>query len=237
VLEETFERFYAIPPAAKIAINNGDGAVLLYGSDGNDMRVRAVKKAYSRERLSQIAIEISVRPNVVSVRTKFAPQPKCALFDRSGTVDYAIVVPATAEISTLRLNAGEVIVDGMRGRSVHAWLGDGRMFAHNCFANVDLALQRGNLAISYDWWEQGTFLVHANIARGDAWAFLPSDAAFHLVAEAVHGKLASDFENTPGARAASAGARKIETFVHGGGQASINVRAANGDIKIVATHP
>jgi len=234
-LEETFERSYAIPPSAKITINNRDGAVLLYGSDCNDMRVRAVKKAYSRERLSQIAIDISVKPNAVSVSTKFPPQPKWALFDRSGTVDYTIVVPATAEISALRLNAGEVLVDGMRGGGVHAWLGDGRMFAHNCFTDIDLALQRGNLAISYDWWEHETFSAQANIARGNAWVFLPPDAAVHLAAETGYGKISSDFENPAVARPTLARAAKIDTLVHGGGKAAIKVRTANGDIKVMAT--
>jgi hypothetical protein len=41
----------------------------------------------------------------------------------------------------------------------------------------------------------------------------------------------------PVARAASAGAGKIDTFVHGGGQAAINVHAADGDIKIVEANP
>jgi len=30
----------------------------------------------------------------------------------------------------------------MRGRSVHAKLGDGRMIVHNCFTDTDLALKR-----------------------------------------------------------------------------------------------
>ncbi len=33
VLEETFERLYTIEPNANITIQNGDGAVLVYGSN------------------------------------------------------------------------------------------------------------------------------------------------------------------------------------------------------------
>jgi hypothetical protein len=236
VLEETFERLYTIQPNTDISIQNGDGAVLVYGSNTNEMQVHAMKKAYSRTRLKEIAVDVSVQPTSVSVKVKLPPKPTWALFDRSGTVDCTIVVPATTSISQLRLDAGEVFVDGMRGRSLHAWLGDGRMFAHNCFADVDLALQRGNLTISYDWWEHGTFSVQANVARGNAWAFLPSDAAFRLIAETLHGKLASDFDDTA-AQKAPAGAEKIDTLVHGGGNAAIKVRTANGEIKIVEANP
>ena len=236
VLEETFERVYTIQPNADITIQNGDGAVLVYGSDTNEMRLHATKKAYSRTPLKEIAIDVSVQPTSVAINVRLPPKRMWALFDRSGTVDCTIVVPATTSISQLRLNAGEVFVDGMRGRSLHAWLGDGRIFAHNCFADVDLALQRGNLTISYDWWEHGTFSVQANVARGNAWAFLPSDAAFRLVAETLHGKLASDFDDTA-AQTAHAGAEKIDMLVHGGGNAAIKVQTASGEIKIVEANP
>lgn len=236
VLEETFEQLYAIQPNTDISIQNGDGAVRVYGSDTNEMRLHATKKAYSRTRLQKIAVDVSVQPTSVSIKVKLPPKPTWALFDRSGTVDCTIVVPATTSISQLRLDAGEVFVDGMRGRTLHAWLGDGRMFAHNCFADVDLALQRGNLTISYDWWEHGTFSVQANVARGNIWAFLPSAAAFRLVAKTLHGRLASDFDDTA-AQTAPAGAAKIDTLVHGGGKAAMKVRTADGEIRIVEANP
>jgi hypothetical protein len=237
VLEETFERLYTIQPSADMSIQNRDGAVLIYGSNTNEMQVHATTKAYGRARLKQIAISVSVQPTSVSISTKNPPKPKWALFDRSGTVEYTIVVPATANISQLRLNAGEVHVDGMRGPSVHAWLGDGRMFAHNCFTDIDLALQRGNLTISYDWWERGTFSVQANLAQGSAWAFLPSDAAFHLIAETVYGRIGNDFDNAAVARPTSAKAAKTEMLAQGGAQATIKILTANGDIKIVEANP
>jgi hypothetical protein len=237
VLEENFERLYTIQPTTEISIQNRDGAILVYGSNTKEMQLRASMKAYSRVRLKQIAIDVSVQPNSVSIDTKFPPKPKWALFDRSGTVDYTIVVPATANISLLRLDTGEVLVDGMQGRHLLARLGEGRMLAHNCFTDMDLALQRGNLAVSYDWWEHGAFSVQANIARGNAWAFLPSNAAFHLVVETSHGKIRNDFDNLAVAQSISTGAAKIDTLIHGGEKASIKMRTANGDIKIVEANP
>jgi len=237
VLEETFEQLSTVQPNTDISIQNHDGAVLVYGSNTNELQIHATKKAYSRTRLKEIAIDVSVQPTSVSINVKLPPKPSWALFDRSGTVDCTIVIPATANISLLRLDAGEVFVDGMHGRSVHAWLGDGRMVAHNCFTDSDLALQRGNLSLSYDWWGPGRFTIQADIGRGNAWAFLPSKAAFYLVAETAHGRVASDFDDAPVARAASAGAEKINTLVNGGGEAAIKVRTANGDVMIVEANP
>jgi hypothetical protein len=237
VLEETFERLYTIQPTADINIQNRDGAILVYGSDTNEMRVHATKKAYSRIRLKELAIDVSVQPTSVTINVNLPPKPRWALFDRSGTVECTIVVPATTNISQLRLDAGEVHVDGMRGQNVHAQLGDGRMFAHNCFTDIDLALQRGNLSLTYDWWEHGRFSVQATVARGNAWLFLPSEAAFHLVAEATYGKVGNDFDNPAVVRPTSAGPAKINALVHGGGKSTIKVRTANGDVNIVEANP
>ena len=237
LLEETFERLYTVQPNTEISIQNHDGAVLVYGANTNELQVRVTKKAYSPMRLKEIAIDVSVQSTTVSIDTKFPPKPRWAVFDRSGTVDYTIVVPATASISQLRLVAGEVLVDGMRGPNVNAWLGDGRMLAHNCFTKIDLVLHRGNLTLSYDWWEHGPFSVHANITQGNAWAFLPSESAFHLVAEATHGKISNDFDNLAVERTAASVAAKIDMLVNGGGQPPIEIRAAEGDIRIVEANP
>jgi hypothetical protein len=237
VVEETFERLYTIEPSANITIQNGDGAILVYGSNVNEMRVHAVKKAYRRERLAQIAIDVSTKPGSVSITTKFPPKPKWAVFDQSGTVDYTIVVPAMANISRLDLNAGEVLLDGMRGRTTRVQLLEGRMFARNCFTNMDLSIRRGNLIVSYDWWEASNFSAQANIAQGNAWAYVPGDAAFHLLAKTTHGKIDNDFNNAAVAGGSSAEAAKIDMLVHGGGQATIKMRVAEGNIKIVEATP
>jgi hypothetical protein len=237
VLEETFEQLYSIQPNTDLSIQNGDGAILVYGSNINEIRLQATKKAYSRMQLERIAIDVSVQPTSVSLDVKIPPKPRWAFFDRSGTVDCTIVVPATTNISQLSLNAGEVLVDGMRGRSVHAKLGDGRMIVHNCFTDTDLALKRGNLTVSYEWWERGTFSIQANITQGNAWAFLPSEAAFHLVAETAYGRMTNDFDDPPVPRPTSAEATKIDMLARGGGKAAIKMRTLNGDIKVMEENP
>lgn len=236
-LEEIFEQLYTIEPTANITIQNGDGSVQVYGSDADELRVRAVKKAYSRERLRRITIDVSRTPSAASVITKLPPQPKWAFSDRSGTVDYTIVMPATASISALDLNAGEVLMDSMRGRELHARLGDGRIFARNCFTNLDVTMNRGTLTLSYDWWEKEKFSAQLNIGQGNAWVFLPSDAAFHLLAHAARGKIANDFNNVPLTANSSAREINIDQILNGGGSATLDVRVERGDIKIAEANP
>jgi hypothetical protein len=237
ILEERFEQIYTIEPTANVTVTNGDGAVFVYGSNTNDMRVEAIKRAYTRERLKQIAVDVLIQAGSVSINTKFPPQPKWALSDRSGTVDYTIVVPATATISALDLHAGEVLLDGMRGRIVRVRLGDGRIFARNCFTNVDLTMNRGTLTLSYDWWEEEKFSADVKVAQGNAWVSLPTDAAFHLFAAAAHGKIANDFSNLPISANASARSMKIDEIIKGGGSPTIQIRVEKGNIKIAEANP
>ena len=234
-LEETFEQSYAIEANADVTIKNGDGTVRIYGSGSNEMRVQAIKRAYTRDRLKQIAVNVFVQPGAVSIKTNFPAIQKWGLSDRSGTVEYTIVVPQTASISHLKLNNGEVLVDGMHGQTVHARLGTGRMFDHNCFSNVDLMVTRGTLTLAYEWWEQGKFSVQAKIADGNAWAFFPGDAAFLLIAETVRGKIANDFGEKGTRRGEET--TKVNMPVHGGGETAIRMHVEEGNIKVLEQNP
>ena len=237
VLQAVVEQVYAVEPNTNLSIHNRDGAILVYGSDVNELRVRSVRKAYSRKRLNQIAVDISTRPGAASITAKFPPQHKWAFSDHSGTVDCIIVIPATASISALDLNAGEVLLDSMRGREVHARIGDGRIFTRNCFTNTDLTMGRGTLRLTYDWWEYETFSANIKLAQGNAWVSLPTDAAFHLLAHVALGKIANDFSNAPLSSQSSAPGMKIDQIINGGGSATIKVRVDRGDVKIGEANP
>jgi hypothetical protein len=237
VIEEVSEKVYTVEPDASISIHNQAGAISVYGSNVNEVRVRSVKKAYSHERLNQIAIDVSTNPGAVSVTAKFPSHPGWAFSDHSGTVDCTIVVPATASISGLDLNAGEVLLDSMRGRELRARLNDGRIFARNCFTNLDLTMKRGTLMLSYGWWQRERFSAQVNVGQGNAWVFLPTESALHLLAHAGRGKILNDFNNVPLTANSSAREMKIDQIINGGGSTTINVRVEKGDIKIAEANP
>ncbi|MGC1321681.1 MAG: hypothetical protein WA849_05835 [Candidatus Udaeobacter sp.] len=237
VFEEVVEQVYSIDSRANISIHNHDGAILVYGSDVDEVRVRSLKRAYSHERLNEIAIDVSTKPGAVSITAKVPPKPKWVFSDRSGTVDCTIVIPATASISELDLHAGEVLLDSLHGRELHARLGDGRIFARNCFTNLDLTMNRGTLTLGYDWWQQEKFSAHVNVGQGNAWVFLPSEAGFYLLARTADGKIANDFNNVPLTANSSAREMNVEQIINGGGAATINVRVEKGDIKIAEANP
>jgi hypothetical protein len=235
-LEQVIEKSCAMNGDSDFSIKNVDGSIRVYGSDKPEMRLQATKSAYTAEWLNKIAIDVSARPGNVSIDTRFPPKPTWGLSDRSGTVDYVIIIPVTAKLSHLELANGEVLIDSMEGEHVHARLAQGRLFVHNCFSNLHLSVTTGGLELIYDWWKRGRFSVDATIVNGNLRAFLPSDASFHLTAQVVDGKIGNDFA-TKEQRTGSTVNNTVITMVGEQPAAEVNLRAEHGNIQIVKKNP
>jgi DUF4097 and DUF4098 domain-containing protein YvlB len=236
-LEEMFDQTYSVSSTATFSITNRDGSIRIYGTDGEtrDVRVEAIKKAYSTDRLKSISVQVSATQDSVSVQTIYPNDSQRGFSDRSGTVDYIIVLPQTTRISKLELGNGEVLVEEMRSDEAHAQLGNGRLFAHNCFGSLDLNLGTGNLAIVYEWWEEQEFAIHAHVQNGNAFAYIPSDAAFHLIAHTVTGKIANDFSEQEDRHPEPVS--KIDMLVGDGATTTLQFETQDGNITISEHNP
>lgn len=230
-VEETIEKTYPLDPAAKVSISNADGSIWIYGSSGSEMKVEAIKRAYSRERLDKIGVEVSVKSGEASITTQYPPQSKWGLGDRSGAVDYFITLPWTCTISRVELANGEVSLDGMRGSGVHAELGNGRFYMHNCFTDVHVNVATGAFDMTWNWWEDRKFSVDAKIVNGNGRARIPAEAAFHLFATSLHGKVASDYVERD--ERDEKGARKIDIVIGSESKTEIRLQAINGNINVM----
>jgi DUF4097 and DUF4098 domain-containing protein YvlB len=236
-LEEMIDHVYPVEPTATLTVTNRDGSIRVYaaGDETRDVRVEAIKKAYSAERLKAISIQVSAQPNSISIETIYPPDSGVGFSEQSGTVDYVIVVPQTIRISKLELANGELLMEGMRSEEARAQLGNGRLFAHNCFGNLDLQLKTGNLVIAYEWWEDTEFSIRATIQNGNALAYIPTDAAFHLIAHTATGRIASDFADKEQRRAEPI--NKIDMLVGGGGKTLFQFETQDGNVKIAEHNP
>ena len=236
-LEELIDQVYPVEPTATLSVINRDGSIRVYAAGGEtrDVHVEAIKKAYSAERLKAISIKVSAQPNSISIETAYPPDSAIEFSDRSGTVDYIIVVPQTVRISKLELTNGEVQLDGIRSEEAHAQLGSGRLFAHNCFGNLDLNLKTGNLAIAYEWWEEAEFSIRATVEDGNAFAYIPTDAAFHLIAHTATGKIANDFAEKEQRTAEPI--NRIDMLINGGGKTTFQFETEDGNVKIAEHNP
>jgi hypothetical protein len=195
LLEEIVEQKYEVAADATLSVQNIDGSIRVYAAEQAVISIQAIKKAYKQERLQGIVVAVNATPNSVTITTSLPPRHN-ALSDRSGTVDYIIVVPQTAKVAQLELVNGEILVEGLRtGGSAKAHLVNGWLAGHNCFGNLDLSVDNGRLDVAYDWWENHEFAVKALNMRGNIRAAFPAEASLNLSATANQGRIANDFDS------------------------------------------
>jgi hypothetical protein len=194
------------------------------------MKLRAIKRAYSQERLNKIDVNVAVRPGEISVKTGYPPKPKWGLFDRSGTVDYVIVLPWRCQVQQVELGNGDVLIEGMRGNEVHAQVNNGRLFGRNCFTDLHASIGNGEVDVAYEWWETHHIGLETNVAAGSTFISIPRDAQFRLLAATANGNIFSDFSSLEDQM--QRGPSKVNLLVGNVPNADMQIRAVDGSIKI-----
>jgi hypothetical protein len=232
-LEEIIEQKYELDATAAVSVANTDGSIRVYAAEGPGITIRAFKKAYTEERLRGIVVDVKATRSSIAITTNFPPR-KNALSDRSGTVDYIIIVPPTVRITDLSLTNGELLVEGLRGGSANAHLVNGWLAGHNCFGDLNLTLEKGRLDVAFDWWENDKFSVKAESTYGNVRAILPSDASASLNATALEGRVANSFET----KKTSSGdvIHSVATVIGPEAEAAISLEAGRGNIRIDKTY-
>lgn len=229
-LEEIVDQKFEVDADVTLSVRNVDGSIRVYAAEQSVVTVQAIKKAYNAERLRGIFVDTKASPKSVAITTSFPPR-KGALGDRSGTVDYIIVVPQTARIAQLELVNGEVLLEGLRnGGSGKAHLVNGWIGGHNCFGDLDLAVETGRLDVAYDWWETHDFAIKAFTTRGNIRAFFPGDASLNLSAVASEGRIANGLTSTK--TTPSGVVHSIAEVVGPDAQTVVSLEARRGNIRI-----
>ena len=192
VLEDVVERRFPLDPSGTFSLRAIDGAVEIFGTDSQEVKIVAVKKAFSPERLNAIAIRVDARQDAINIETTPPPVPR-HFSDRSGTVEYTINIPQTARIARVELPNGNLVIDGMRGASIAANLGSGQLVTHNCFCDQTIHVNQGELNVFFDWMDGRPISIEAKIEDGNLSACLPTDASFNIHAVTKDGHVSSDF--------------------------------------------
>ena len=194
-LQAQTEDFYPLPLDGTITLESSGGSFHIVGWYEPRVRLVALRNAYTKSRLEQIRVEKKLGPRSLAVTTIIPPVS--GLFaDRSGTVDYTITVPETAHLK-LKLEAGEITLEGLRGGQAEIELINGRVVARNCFANVRAHSTNGVLEVIYEWWENLPAIFDFDIRHGRIGAWLPFNARFQIDAQTANGRIGNGFRLQP----------------------------------------
>ncbi len=230
ILQETWEKTYPVGESFTLSVQNSDGRIYIYGSDANELNVTAIKRAFTKERLDAIAVRVAREGDTATIETIIPPAPPGGIArDRSGTVDYTIIVPQNGSIAKAELANGEVIIQGMRGPFLNAKVGNGRLLARDCFCQTQISIGRGGMDVFFTWWEEQALSIGAEIGDGDLRIGFPKDASLRLEAVALRGHITNRFAE---GGEQNGEVRNLSTTLGSGGPAEVNLRAGNGNIRI-----
>lgn len=230
LLEDIVEKTLPLSSSGTFALRSIDGTVQIYGSNSNEVKIVAIKKAFSPARLNGIQVHVDAEEDAVNISTIAPSKPDWALSDRSGTIDYIINIPQTVRIVSIDLPTGELVIEGMRGAPIAASVGNGRLATHNCFCDQKMQADTGVIDVAFDWLEEQPHSIEVMIDDGNAHASIPSDASFELNAIAENGRVASDFSEIENRK--RGGVSKIHERIGEAPFSKLSIRATYGNIRI-----
>lgn len=229
-LEDIFEENYALDSDGAISITNTDGSIRIYAADVDEIQVRAIKKAYTAARLNGIEVVANATPKSLVIETRYPAKESGLFADKSGTVDYMLIVPMRTNIATCDLSAGEVLIEGLQEGSVKAHLVNGWLAVHNTFVDVDASIVNGKLDLAYDWWlDVKPFVAHGRSVNGSVRAVIPPEGTVTISAASENGKVANTFDESD---TKAANTSSLETMIGSGKSATIILHSTNGNIRI-----
>ena len=232
VAEETVENTYPVPEKANITVRNADGRIFVYGWEENEIKVTAYKRAFTKERRDAIEINVEIAEDSALIDTIYPPAPEGSITaDRSGTVEYILLVPQYATLTKVELTNGEMVLEGMRGASINAQVGNGKLIVRNCFAPTTVSLAKGIMDIHFGWWEDTGSSFRAELTDGNMRVGLPGTAAVLIDAVSATGRVTNDFAKEEGESGGEDGPTSNIQVGYDSGSV-LELRTNSGNIKI-----
>src|ERR1051325_11442519 len=68
---EEFHQTYPLSATGRVALSNINGSVRISAWDRNEVKVDAVKRAYTQERLREAEIQVSANPSSIEIETEY----------------------------------------------------------------------------------------------------------------------------------------------------------------------
>lgn len=232
-LREEFHQTYPLSASGRVSLENIQGAVRITAWDRNEVKVDAVKLAYTRELLNDAEIKILSTPDSLRIHTEYPDgnlsfnQDEFHRYQNPATVEYTLTVPRNARLSSIELVNGSLTIEGVAG-DINASSVNGKVVAQNLKGEVKLGTVNGNLEATFDRLDESKAVSLASV-NGDVILIIPSDSNAIIKAGTVHGGINNDF-GLPVKRGDYVGRELYGQLGRGG--ARIRLGNVNGSVNI-----
>ena len=190
---EEFHQTYPLSANGRVELENINGPVHIVAWDRNEVKVDAIKSAWSKERLQEAKIQIDADQNNLAIRTEYPDHDHTFWsghrHDESASVEYSLMVPRNVRLDEIKLVNGNLDIEGVNGE-VRVSCVNGRLTVRKLGGRAELSTVNGKLEADVDRLQSSLDLSSVNAA---VLLTLPSDAKAELEASTVSGSISDDF--------------------------------------------
>jgi DUF4097 and DUF4098 domain-containing protein YvlB len=195
-LTEEFHQTYALNPTGRVSIENINGGVRISVWDQNEVKVDAVKRAYTKERLDEARIDVNATGDSVRIRTEY-PDRNQSFSDgeqrrhNPAAVEYSLTIPRKARIDSADLVNGSLDIEGVEGDVKGACV-NGQVKARGLTGDVKLSTVNGGVDVTITRLDESKS-ASLNSVNGSIVLTIPSDSNAQVKASTIHGAITNDF--------------------------------------------
>lgn len=192
-LTQEFHQTYPISANGRVALDNINGPVHITAWDRSEVKVDAIKSAWTQERLDGAQIQVEAGKDYVSIRTEYRDHDLTfSDEDRNNpaSVEYTLTVPRTVRLDEIKLINGSLDVQGVSGE-VRASCINGHLTARSLGGRVKLSTINSRVDAQFERLVQSP--VELSSVNGPVVLTLPSDSKAELEASTVSGSIRNDF--------------------------------------------
>jgi DUF4097 and DUF4098 domain-containing protein YvlB len=224
---EEFHHTYPLSAGGRVSLNNVNGEVHITGWDRDEVKVDAVKYAYTQDELNDVDIEVEASGSSVSIDTKYHSHDRNFGGGRhdSASVDYTIMVPRNARLDEVELVNGPLEIHGVAGE-VHASAVNGNVVADGLQSRTEISTVNGKSEVRFD---KVSDSIDISSVNGSLELVIPSDTKARVDLSTVSGGIENNFGFHTGRHSWSG--HNLEGELGGGGP-EIKLSNVNGRIEL-----
>ena len=190
-VSEEFHQTYPLAANGTFSIGNLNGFVHITAWDQNQVKVDAVKRGETKQKLDDARIEVDASADRVSIRTRYPEHDSWFRgYDNPASVDYTISVPRGVRLEAHLVN-GPLELSGVTGE-VRASAVNASMSIKGLASEAELSTVNSRLEAEFDRLPNSG-RISAKSVNGSVTVSIPSNANVEVEANTLNGGIHNDF--------------------------------------------
>ncbi len=226
---EEIDKSFDVDAKASLRLENINGSVNISAWDKEIIKVTAVITADEQDDLDRITIEMNQNSRGVNVETEYEKSSRWGNSHNTGKVDYTIFVPKSADLSSIDLVNGSLVIKDVEGE-INADLVNGSIEASGLSSASEFNSVNGSIKVSYRNIDRNVGRIELETVNGGIKLYVPDDLNASVSIETMHGGISNDFGLKSNKNMFSGRSLKGDV---GNGDVQVTLESVNGSVKLL----